>query len=125
MYKYEYLDHSRTNEADVEEAIKSFQRFFGLSVTGRLNEETLKEMLKPRCGVPDLPHNNRHKRFAARGTWSSKRLLTYYLQPGYALYEYEQTRIMKDAFGAWSKHANLVFKKIDDPEKADLKLRYR
>lgn len=31
-----------------------FQEMAGLSVTGKMNEETLEKMLAPRCGMPDV-----------------------------------------------------------------------
>ncbi|XP_047309554.1 metalloendoproteinase 5-MMP-like [Impatiens glandulifera] len=42
------LDHA------MEKAIKKFQQFFHLNVSGILDEETLSLMVKPRCGFPDL-----------------------------------------------------------------------
>ncbi|XP_047309433.1 metalloendoproteinase 5-MMP-like [Impatiens glandulifera] len=46
--EFEVLDHS------VEEAIKKFQLFYHLDVSGALDEKTLSLMSKPRCGCPDL-----------------------------------------------------------------------
>lgn len=34
--------------------LKEMQEFFGLKITGTLNEETLNVMKKPRCGVTDV-----------------------------------------------------------------------
>ncbi|XP_047309562.1 metalloendoproteinase 5-MMP-like [Impatiens glandulifera] len=42
------LDHA------MEKAIKKFQQFFHLNVSGILDEKTLSLMVKPRCGFPDL-----------------------------------------------------------------------
>src|SRR5437868_13763347 len=38
-----------------EHALRSFQKFYGLSVTGKLDEDTVHLMQKPRCGTPDNP----------------------------------------------------------------------
>ncbi|XP_047309555.1 metalloendoproteinase 5-MMP-like [Impatiens glandulifera] len=38
----------------MEKAIKKFQQFFRLNVSGILDEKTLSLMVKPRCGFPDL-----------------------------------------------------------------------
>lgn len=43
----------RKSASEIVETLKEMQRFFGLNETGRLNNETLEMMRKPRCGVPD------------------------------------------------------------------------
>ncbi|XP_029654550.2 matrix metalloproteinase-17-like [Octopus sinensis] len=40
-------------EKEMEEAIKKYQAFNGLEVTGVFDEETIKKMGSPRCGLPD------------------------------------------------------------------------
>lgn len=37
----------------LDQALCKFQKFYGLAETGRLDEETLKQMGKPRCGNSD------------------------------------------------------------------------
>lgn len=58
----------------LEERIKEMQAFFQLTVTGRIDEETLKIMHQPRCGVPDT----KYKPFPGMPTWK-KKSLTYRL----------------------------------------------
>ena len=61
---------------DITSAIKDFQLFAGLNQTGELDEETVKMMGMPRCGVRDrVGHDakRRKKRFALQGmTWCCK-----------------------------------------------------
>jgi Matrixin/Putative peptidoglycan binding domain len=58
-----------------QRALRSFQQFYALPVTGDLNKPTVNLMLKPRCGVFDLVKE--HKRFVAVGTKWDKTDLTY------------------------------------------------
>ncbi|XP_050409447.1 matrilysin [Patella vulgata] len=44
-------------------AIIEFQRFYGLPLTGRVDEKTKEMMRKPRCGVTDIPRNRIGRRF--------------------------------------------------------------
>lgn len=57
----------------VASKLREMQAFFGLEVTGKLDEETYELMRKPRCGVPDVGEYN----FFPRKLKWSKTNLTY------------------------------------------------
>ncbi|KAG1653778.1 Matrix metalloproteinase-15 [Nymphon striatum] len=55
------------------QSLKQFQRFAGLPVTGKLDDETKKTMILPRCGVSDEEplqgeERKRKKRYALQGS---------------------------------------------------------
>lgn len=51
------------------------QKFFHLTVTGKLNAETKKIIQQPRCGIPDIAD---YRTFPGNPRWN-KKLLTYKL----------------------------------------------
>jgi hypothetical protein len=70
----------------VVEALEKYQIFFGLPVTGRLDEATITQMRKPRCGVPDLlPGEDVRKKVndysLSGGKWDHNDI-PYYFQSG-------------------------------------------
>ncbi|XP_076947337.1 metalloendoproteinase 1-like [Bidens hawaiensis] len=75
-------------DEELEAAIKSYQDYYYLNVTGTLDEPTVSKMVMPRCGFPDKEtHQHNHKPlnfvshyryFPGRPKWpKGKRHLTY------------------------------------------------
>ena len=124
---YHYLSPSRSGNHDIKTALKNFQKFFGLPVTGELDEETLYQMKKPRCGVPDVDENGRRlriKRFSTWGKWR-KTDLKYYLSFGEDMSEADQARVMARAFQMWSAVASkLKFTRTLSVSNADFRIRF-
>lgn len=62
-----YVDHTNPTiqthlnnnlfDDTLEMAVRKYQEFYNLKITGRLDQETVKQLQKPRCGVPDFPTN--------------------------------------------------------------------
>ncbi len=75
------------SEAQLQKAVKAFQRAFNLKVDGIIGPKTLRAMDTPRCGCPDQldKHNEQHLQFITaqdiavekRNRWNKQGLLYY------------------------------------------------
>lgn len=121
---YHYISPARSGNHNTTAAIENFQKFFGLPVTGELDEDTLYEMKKPRCGVPDVDiSGGRQKRYATLRKWG-KTSLKCYLTYGDDMSHDHQARIMARAFKYWSDVApRLQFARTNDLGNADFRIR--
>ena len=113
-------------------AIKSFQKFYGLPQTGRLDNATaalLRERRSRSCGVPDVPDNGRMGFFGVtpdarlQQIWQT-RDVTYTINAypprfSHSAVEKEVAR----AFQSWSDVANVKFIKVND-EYADIRVSF-
>nr|XP_055229358.1 matrix metalloproteinase-24 isoform X3 [Gorilla gorilla gorilla] len=64
----------------LQSAVSTMQQFYGIPVTGVLDQTTIEWMKKPRCGVPDHPHlsrRRRNKRYALTGQKWRQKHITY------------------------------------------------
>lgn len=127
LKKYEYLPSSNTSSQTKALAIESFQRFFNLSVTGEINNETMRVMKQPRCGDSDVSNDGlrvRIRRFSTRGKWH-KTTFKYFLSYGNDLPKRDQARIIQRAFKHWSDVCpTLNFTRTNDSSSADIKLSF-
>ena len=127
LTNYNYISQSRSGNQDLTTAIKKFQTFFGLPVTGELDDATVEEMKKPRCGVPDIGNNDESFRVKRYSTWTkwSKTNLKYYLSYGEDMLARDQSRIIAKAFKTWSDVASkLRFSRTYSVRDADFKIRF-
>ena len=103
-----------------ERAVKKFQAFYGLSVTGQLDDDTRHLAMMPRCGNPDTP--NRHFKmraapglaaFVAQGNRWNKSNVTY----NFSNFTGDLTQQViisniRRAFQAWSAVCFLTFTEV-------------
>ncbi|KAI6700633.1 hypothetical protein NL676_014957 [Syzygium grande] len=134
-----YLDYGEGENDDValmddkfdetlESALRSYQKFYRLKVTGKLNADTVKQMSAPRCGVPDLVHPRhagtnatkpskfrmvvRYKFFPNNPKWPpSQTHLSYAIGPVPKAIPLEEFRgVCSRAFQSWAKVTAFTFK---------------
>uniref|UniRef100_A0A671VBV8 Peptidase metallopeptidase domain-containing protein n=1 Tax=Sparus aurata TaxID=8175 RepID=A0A671VBV8_SPAAU len=92
------------------EDLQAMQSFFGLEVTGVLNNETVEVMKAPRCGVSDI---SRYGHFQGKPRWR-KRLITYRITrytPDLSRSQVDAT--IAQAFQLYSDVIPLDFKQIN------------
>ena len=116
---------TKTGNPDVGAAVKKFQKFFHLPETGEVDEETLHQMKKPRCGDPDVDdEGSRFKRYDAVRSWS-KTSFTYYIQySSQDMTSADQQSAIVEAFQKWTGACNaLSFTQTTDSSNPDFKIR--
>ncbi|OWA52747.1 putative Matrix metalloproteinase-28 [Hypsibius exemplaris] len=93
------------------EAIKTFQQFAHLPVTGQADEGTVKKMAAPRCGVSDAAVNGLQRFVLGGSKWPDKSLTwavsSYTKQLNESVVDAQLTKAWK----VWSDNTNLTFTK--------------
>ncbi|XP_067658480.1 matrix metalloproteinase-19-like [Haliotis asinina] len=129
LTKYGYLEvdqhqHTWNARQTWKHAIRSFQKFNHLKVTGRLNKRAISLMMKPRCGVPDIgPFSSITKRRQKRALlsgfkkavdtvhglkWRSNLLSWRMTRFTGRLTPEQQWATLKRVFDIWASPANLT-----------------
>ncbi|NXL94728.1 MMP13 Collagenase, partial [Alectura lathami] len=99
----------KKRDNSVASKLREMQAFFGLEVTGKLDEETYELMQKPRCGVPDVGEYNF---FPRKLKWSKMNLTYRIMNYTSDLRRAEVDRAFKKAFKVWSDVTPLNFTRI-------------
>ena len=131
--KYGYMDHHHNDGKSAQllspdglkNYIMDFQTFAGINRTGVLDDETIRWMNMPRCGVKDSvgeeDHNgddddeggvqSRSKRYALQGSRWRVKELTYKISryPTGGLLRADVDKQIKKALQVWSDHTDLKF----------------
>ncbi|XP_055375270.1 matrix metalloproteinase-2-like [Condylostylus longicornis] len=132
MKRFGYLDSQPSldlpdvdaiyKEDAISDAIKNIQKFGNINQTGILDNETLKLMTSPRCGVPDMykssnnnTHSVRYKRYVVGSQRWQKRNIKYFIANWSPKIGQNQViRDMKRVFDIWASYSNLKFKMVND-----------
>jgi peptidoglycan hydrolase-like protein with peptidoglycan-binding domain len=109
-----------TYDEGTKNALKKFQEFNHLEVTGELDENTKALMGKPRCGFPDISAE-----FATTGRRWPHNNLTYGFQNFTADLSQDQIiQALEQAFSLWSAETPLTFTRIAATSNPDIVIRF-
>ncbi|XWS08069.1 hypothetical protein CRYUN_Cryun41cG0046600 [Craigia yunnanensis] len=130
--------HGNDNEFDdhLQSAIKAYQGNYQLNTTGSLDAETLKQMMKPRCGIADVIINSNNSKsiyrigashyefFLGNLKWPlSKTHLTYNFRSSVEVPLAENTRsVCMRAFQRWANVSHFTFEEIAEDYVADIEI---
>ncbi|KAF7244738.1 72 kDa type IV collagenase [Varanus komodoensis] len=120
LNKYYGCPKDKCNLFVLKDTLKKMQKFFGLTETGELDQNTIETMKKPRCGNPDVANYNF---FPRKPKWE-KNLVTYRIL-GYTPDLDSETvdDAFARAFKVWSDVTPLEFSRIHDGE-ADIMINF-
>jgi len=134
LAKYGYLQnpchcHDELFCSHVGDAVEKYQLFFKLPVTGQLDQVTLEQMRKPRCGLPDLPITNGSQSddgtifFVPNGGKWNHTNLTYFFKNGTNdIGGTQEWDIVRQAFDKWAAVTPLTFTEVADETMADIRI---
>ncbi|XP_052463773.1 collagenase 3-like [Carassius gibelio] len=103
-------DSEKRASSEMNQRLKEMQQFFKLKVTGKLDDETLEVMKKPRCGVPDVAA---YSTFQGNYKWK-KHALTYRIEnytPDMSVAEVDDS--IKRALQVWADVTPLRFSRVN------------
>uniref|UniRef100_A0A1I7ZI23 ZnMc domain-containing protein n=1 Tax=Steinernema glaseri TaxID=37863 RepID=A0A1I7ZI23_9BILA len=107
LTQFGYLD-SETNVGRLPDALRRFQEFAHLPVTGRVDRRTARKMRQKRCGNEDVVL--RAKRYALEGSYWGVKNLTYRItKRSSSLPDFVVRRVLKKAFRVWEANSPLRF----------------
>ncbi|KAK4407433.1 Metalloendoproteinase 1 [Sesamum angolense] len=137
-----YIDHTNPRiqthlnndvfDDTLETAVRKYQEFYNLKITGRLDQETVKQLQEPRCGFPDFHPNANLTSFAHNWTGALYTYLGTAWPPGkrYLTFSYPKSfrsdaeLPMALAFGRWMTVSPFKFGYRSDFGSADVKVSF-
>ncbi|NXY87476.1 MMP7 protein, partial [Alcedo cyanopectus] len=113
----EYLNNffpalAKNRRLSLEDRIKEMQKFFHLPVTGRVDEETEKVLIQPRCGIPDIAE---YQTFPGSPKWPRNNLTYKLVMINNYTPDLPETKVadaLRKALMVWSDVTPLQFRRI-------------
>ncbi|TKY69781.1 Metalloendoproteinase 1 [Spatholobus suberectus] len=123
-------------------AIQTYQKNYNLNITGKLDHNTLRQIMTPRCGIPDIIKTNTKTSFGSDNTHSLLHTVPHYTfldgmprwpkgtkQLTYAFLPRTRARTtitsaIARAFARWTPVVNITFKETTSYRTAKIKIRF-
>uniref|UniRef100_A0A8C3N0L6 Uncharacterized protein n=1 Tax=Geospiza parvula TaxID=87175 RepID=A0A8C3N0L6_GEOPR len=112
FYDFKEEKHSLFKAKDLNhmaDKIREMQSFFGLEVTGELNQKTLDMMKQPRCGIPDI---RSYSAFPRSPTWTKEDVTYRILNYTPDMLQADVDEAIAKAFQLWSSVTPLRFTRV-------------
>lgn len=117
---------AETAEVSINEALKQYQQFNNLQVTGELDKATVERMNQKRCGCPDVVHSaSGLASFVAQGNKWTNNDITYGFQnfsPDLSQGDTEQA--IAQAFALWAAETKLRFRQVPFASNPNIRIRF-
>lgn len=140
LRRYGYLSSNvvETNDDnafddDLESAVKRYQKFFKLNVSGILDADTLHLMSQPRCSVPDVFDDKivnatgsrraigtLYTFFPGEPKWSREKLKYAFINDFPSYFEEPVNQALKD----WALYSPFEFTEVDHDAEADIRISF-
>ncbi|KAA0037468.1 hypothetical protein IC582_020790 [Cucumis melo] len=148
LHRYGYLSHntntsshielnSNTFDDTLESAVKLYQKWSKLNVSGILDQQTLDQIFKPRCGLPDvimksnsnknteddLEISSHYALFPGNQKWPDyKRHLTYTFTNNFPI---DFVPSVTEAMKEWAAHSLFTFSQAADDQVPDINISFQ
>ena len=118
-----------SNQQLIVTALRRFQEYAGIKITGKFDDATKEYMRKPRCGMPDVVNvRRRRRRFNNEGSSWKHRNITWALENSNndGLTDNKVRQLFRNAFNKWQTKTFLNFiELVGEPEdSADIRIRF-
>ena len=112
-------DTMGTFDDQTEQALRTFQQFHGLEVTGELDQATVDQMNKPRCGFPDTAE------YVLQGNkWDTTNLRYGFVNFSGDLTQNQTRAAISAAFSYWAAVTPLSFSEIPNNQNPEIRIRF-
>jgi len=132
LTKFGYMDEPSGDFAEIgtvenyRAALRRYQQFTGLKVTGVYDDATKRQMRKPRCGNTDknvLTGRRRRRRYVLAGSrWGTTDITYKIVRFSPDLSQQQQESEIERAFKVWSDNSALTFRRVSTSSTAIIEI---